>query len=133
MKKILIMMALSSTLFAVNPYVSKGGSLSDIDDSLIDCRASGVIVVGIDINLYISIESRFAKGLSGEYMAISPYVKPKYKHFYGLVGIKHQMIDNMDDTTDISVGIGAVYNHISIDVEHAGGNSFVTLMYTYNF
>ena len=131
MKKLLIVSLLSAWLEA-GSYISIGGSKSDISDTLLDCRASAIIGVGYDINDYVAVEARGAHGMGGGYEAYSAYFKPKYKHFYGLIGVKHQEINDIS-YDNITTGIGFGYNGISFDIEYANENVFATLLYTYRF
>ncbi len=133
MKKILLTLLLASaSLSAENFYVSAGGSFSNIDDYLIECRASGVIAGGLTINESLNVEARVAQGFAGDYRAFSAYLKPKYENFYALVGVKHQEVDGVTND-DYALGVGFQINAISFDVEYSNETVYSTLLYTYRF
>lgn len=105
MKKLLLALLLITSIHA-SPYIAVGGSLSNADETLVECRISGVAIAGIQLNEMASVEARYSLGLNGDYQSYGAYIKPQYKGFYGLVGAGKTIFKKGEDYSGARVGAG---------------------------
>lgn len=63
-----------------------GGSISDADETLVECRASLIAAADYEFNDFFAAEARYTYGLGEHYSAYEAFIKPKYKDASLLLG-----------------------------------------------
>ena len=121
-----------------NFYVGYGGSVSNADESLVECRASLKGIVGYSFNDYFQTEVRYDHGLGGHYRNIGVYIKPTYAGFYGLLGYgQANYIDHNLQYAGGRVGVGysGILDFFSVDVvnQFEEEDWVVSIYHTYKF
>ena len=96
--------------FTERLYLKAGLSWTSISSDDVECRLSGLGVVGYDYNENLDFEGRYYYGIGGHYSSYGIYVKPKIDDFYFLVGYGGTEYEETGETFEGGrLGMGLVF------------------------
>lgn len=102
----------------INYYI--GGSLSDADDTLVECRISLTAAAEYNVNDFLATEARYSYGLGEHYSSLEAFIKPKYKKASLLLGYGHtKYMDHDLGYSGMRAGVQFnLFGNAHIDIVH---------------